>query len=130
VTEPESAFNAPPDYLRMVLGTEAAPAKEDPMDTTQTSTTETKATTKPKKGKAKRDAKARKAAAKPMKAKKPKEALVVFALRMTEPERTKLHETAGPRGATRMARQVLVAATTEDPVAFKAVLDEARRARG
>jgi hypothetical protein len=112
----------------------ATPAKEDPMDTTQTETTETKSTTKPaKKGKAKRDPKPKKAVtAKPAKAKrepKPNENLVVFALRMTEAERTKLHETAGPRGATRMARQVLVAAAGEDPAAFNAALDEARRAR-
>ena len=132
----ENAFNAddaPPGVLRMSLGIQAAPATEGAMTEQKIETTETKAATKPaKKGKAKREATPKKIAARPPKPKKekpPKEELVVFALRMTEAERTKLHDTAGPRGATRMARQVLVAAASEDTDAFKAAISEARRAR-
>ena len=55
--------------------------------------------------------------------------LVVFALRMTPAERTKLHRTAGPRGATRLARAVLVAAANEDESAFKAAMKAARETR-
>ncbi len=63
------------------------------------------------------------------KEKPPKEDLVVFALRMTEAERTKLHETAGPANASRLARAVLVAAANEDEAAFKAALADARKLR-
>lgn len=58
------------------------------------------------------------------------EGLCVFALRMSEPERTKLHETAGARGATRFARAVLIAAANGDESAFRAALKEARKLRG
>ena len=54
------------------------------------------------------------------------EGLCVFALRMTEAERTKLHEAAGPGGATRLARAVLVAAANEGEGAFRATIKEAR----
>ncbi len=66
---------------------------------------------------------------KPKKEKAPKEDLCVFALRMTEAERTKLHEAAGPGGATRLARAVLVAVANEDEGAFRAAIKEAREAR-
>ena len=59
----------------------------------------------------------------------PKEDLVVFALRMTAAERSRLHETAGPRGAARLARAVLIAAANEDDAAFKAAVAEARTLR-
>ncbi len=58
-----------------------------------------------------------------------KQELVVFALRMTLTERTKPHKTAGPRGATRLARAVLVAAANENESAFKAAVKAAREAR-
>jgi hypothetical protein len=63
------------------------------------------------------------------KEKGPKEDLCVFALRMTEAERTKLHETAGPANASRLARAVLVAAANEDEAGFKAAIAEARKLR-
>ena len=53
----------------------------------------------------------------------------MFALRMTEAERTKFHEVAGPGGATRLARAVLVAVANEDEGAFRAAIKEARGAR-
>ena len=71
--------------------------------------------------------KSKKAEPKPKRAPKEKEDLCVFALRMTEPERTKLHATAGPRGAARFARAVLNAAAQEDEGAFKTALAEARK---
>jgi len=52
--------------------------------------------------------------------------LVVFALRMTLAERTKLHKTAGPRATTRLARAVLVAAANRDESAFRAAMKAAR----
>ena len=65
----------------------------------------------------------------PTKQRPPKEDLCVFALRMTEAERTKLPETAGPRGAARLARAVLVAAANENESGFRAALKEAAKLR-
>lgn len=56
------------------------------------------------------------------KEKKPKETgLCVFALRMTEAERTALHKTAGPGNASQFAREVLVAAAKKDLKALEAI---------
>jgi hypothetical protein len=71
-------------------------------------------------------------AAKEPKAKKekaPREELCVFALRLREDERLKIHTTAGARNASQFARRVLVAFANEDVSAFKAVLDDAKTAR-
>ncbi len=67
--------------------------------------------------------------AKAAKPKAPKEDLVVFAFRLTEAERTKIHETAGPRNATQFVRRVAVAFAHEDEESFRRVLKEAREAR-
>ncbi len=64
---------------------------------------------------------------KPKREKAPKEELCVFALRMSESERTKFHEAAGPANASRLARAVLVAAANEDEAAFKAAIADAKR---
>ena len=64
------------------------------------------------------------------KARKSKEDLVVFAFRLTEAERTAIHETAGPRNATQVVRQVAAAFANEDESAFSVVLKEARELRG
>ena len=58
-----------------------------------------------------------------------KEELVVFAFRLTPAERDAIHETAGPRNATRLVRQVAVAFAHEDEKAFREALKEAREAR-
>lgn len=110
--------DAPPDALRVVLGIEAAATAAMEVDMS-----EKKAETK--------TAKAKKISKepKPKKEKAPKEDLCVFALRMTELERTKLHETAGPANASRLARAVLVAAANEDEGAFKSALADARKLR-
>ncbi len=64
------------------------------------------------------------------KAAKPKEDLVVFAIRLTQAERDKIHATAGPRNATHFVRTVAAAFANEDEAAFKATLKEARKLRG
>ena len=64
--------------------------------------------------------------AEPKAATEPKEDLVVFAFRLTEAERTAIHQTAGPANASRFIRRVAVAFANEDESAFKAVLTEAR----
>ena len=92
----------------------------------------TKKTTSKKKVAAK-TAPAKKAALKKTPTKKPtkpKEDLVVFAIRLTQAERDKIHATAGPRNATHFVRTVAKAFANEDVKAFQAVLKEARELRG
>ncbi len=72
---------------------------------------------------------AKKAATK-QKVAKPKEDLVVFAFRLTEAERTKIHVAAGPANASRFIRHIAIAFADEDVKAFQAVLKEARELRG
>lgn len=65
-------------------------------------------------------------------AKRPKaksDELVVFAFRLTETERTKIHKMAGPAKASRYVRRVAAAFANADESAFRAVLKEAREAR-
>lgn len=52
-----------------------------------------------------------------------------FALKMPVPEREAFHKAAGPAGASRFARVVLVAFANEDEAAFKTALAEARKLR-
>jgi hypothetical protein len=73
---------------------------------------------------------AKKTEPKPTRERKPKEeGLVVFALRMSEPERVALHEAAGPAQASRVMRALAVAFANEVEAAFKAALAEARKLR-
>ncbi len=89
--------------------------------------TQTKSTKK-KVAKAKAEKKAKAA---PKKAKREKEEnLVVFAHRMTLQEREAFHVAAGPARASKVARQLAVAFTNEDEAAFRALVKEAREARG
>jgi len=97
----------------------------------------TKTTTKTA---AKKPAKARAAttktkapkAAKP-KAEKPsresREGWGTFALRLPVAERDAFHKAAGPAGASRFARTVLVAFTNDDEAAFKNAIAESRKLR-
>jgi hypothetical protein len=48
-----------------------------------------------------------------------------FAVRITTDELAAIHKAAGPRGATRLARQLLAAFAAGSIDQFKAVLDEA-----
>jgi len=106
-------------------------------NTTEQKTTATEAATK-KAAKAKATPKAKSAskAPKPPKvAKAPKEPKAkkegpppgnrTFAVRITDQELAAIHKAAGPRGATRLVRQVLVAFAAADVDAFKGVIAEA-----
>ena len=66
--------------------------------------------------------KPKKAEAKAKREKAPKEPLVVFAIRLTEPERKAIHDAAGPRNATQFVRAVALAAAREDQAAFHAAI--------
>ena len=71
-------------------------------------------------------------AARPPKAKRekaPKEELVVFALRMTEPERVALHTAAGPAQASRVMRSLAAAFVAEDGAVFESIVEDARKLR-
>mgnify|MGYP001765914106 CR=1 FL=1 len=79
--------------------------------------------------KTKGDASPETKAAKAPREKKDPDATKVFAFRLTPAESAAIHKTAGPRGASRFARAVLVAFANEDETAFGAVLKEAKEAR-
>ena len=66
---------------------------------------------------------------KPGKEKAPKDPLVVLAIRLTEAERTAIHQAAGPRNATQFVRAVALAAAREDDAAFKKAIADARALR-
>ena len=106
--------------------------------TVETTTEPMEETTVSKKKPAK--SKASKATAKPAKVtkqrkskkeRKPKEPAPnrVFAIRVTDAELEAIHRASGPRNATRFVRSVAAAFAAEDPAAFKAVLEEARKLR-
>lgn len=59
-----------------------------------------------------------------------KEDLCVFALRLTEAERTKFHDATGPAGASRFARRLMLVFANDDEAGFRALLKEARELRG
>ena len=61
--------------------------------------------------------------------KKPKEDLVVFAIRLTAPERKAIHYAAGPRNATQFVRAVALAAARDDDAAFQQAIADARALR-
>ena len=67
---------------------------------------------------------------KPKTEKPTKEELVVFAFRLAPAERDAIHKTAGPARASKFVRRVAVAFANEDEAAFRAVMKEAREARG
>lgn len=66
---------------------------------------------------------------KPKKEKAPKEELVVFALRMTEPERVALHKAAGPANASHVMRSLAAAFVAEDGAVFESIVEDARKLR-
>ena len=71
-------------------------------------------------------------AAKPKKEQVPRESREgwgTFALKMPVPEREAFHKAAGPAGASRFARTVLVAFANDDEAAFKSAIAEARELR-
>jgi len=52
----------------------------------------------------------------------PREALCVFAFRLTEEERNAIHKAAGPAKASKFARTLLVAAARNDEAAVKTIM--------
>jgi hypothetical protein len=83
-----------------------------------------------KKSKTAKTKAAKKAEPQAKRERKPKEeGLVVFALRMSEPERVALHEAAGPAQASRVMRGLAVAFTNEDDGAFKSIVEDAKKLR-
>src|SRR5262245_4039892 len=122
-----TADDVPSDTLRMALGLHATPdAATEGSDMDDGSKKAEAAQAAPAKGKR---AKAPKAA-KPAKESKPKrekvENPVVFAFRLSEADRTKIHEAAGPAGATRFVRAAALAAATGDSKAFEALVAQAK----
>ena len=59
---------------------------------------------------------------KPKKEKAQQETLVVFAIRLSEADRTKIHDAAGPGKATRFVLGAALAAATGDEKAFAALV--------
>ena len=101
--------------------------------TSKTSTTEAEATSgkasKPVKApKTGKKAKAPKAAAQ-KKEKAPREKVenpVVFAFRLSEADRSRIHDAAGPAGATKFVRSAALAAATGDAKAFEVLVAQAK----
>ena len=100
--------------------------------TTSTSKTEPEPTAKASKAvKASKPARKEKApkAATSKKEKAPREKVespVVFAFRLSEADRTRIHSAAGPAGATRFVRAAALAAATGDAKAFETLVTQAR----
>ena len=111
----------------MALGLEATlvAAMEETMDdgSKQTAKAETPAeATTTKKTKAAKKEKAPKPAKR-----EPIEDAVVFAFRLSEVDRTRIHEAAGPAKATKFVRAAALAAATGDAKAFEALAAQARQ---
>jgi hypothetical protein len=58
--------------------------------------------------------------------KAPREALCVFAFRLTAEERATIHKAAGPAKASQFARTLLVAAARNDEAGVKAIMKAAQ----
>ncbi len=54
----------------------------------------------------------------------PREALCVFAFRLTEAERDAIHKAAGPAKASKFVRTLAVAAARNDEAAVRAIIKE------
>ena len=63
---------------------------------------------------------------KPKKEKAPKEPLVVFAFRLSESDRDRIHKAAGPAKATRFVRAAALAAANQDSKAFDDLVAQAK----
>jgi len=110
------AEEAPPDALRQALGIEAPAVL--PMEETMTIPTTGKRSGKRSKGsKAPSKEKVQKAA-RPRKEKTSGEPQVVFAFRLSEADRDRIHQAAGPGKATQFVRAAALAAATSDHKAF------------
>jgi len=63
---------------------------------------------------------------KPKKEKAPKVPLVVFAFRLSEADRDRIHKAAGPAKATKFVRAAALAAANQDFKAFEALTTQAK----
>jgi hypothetical protein len=124
-----TAEDAPPDALRIALGIEAeAPTTtEDQMEPTSTKNTKQEAAApSAAKGKTAKPAKGAKPAPKTKAVKPKKEPLVVFAFRLSEVDRDRIHRAAGPAKATQFVRAAALAAANQDAKAFEAIAAQAK----
>ncbi len=139
-----SSEDAPPDALRLALGLPVAhDVKEHAMDDGSRKSAKKQAATARKEAatenaaeiamevrgsKAANKQRSAKAAA-PKKEKAPREKVenpVVFAFRLSEADRTRIHDAAGPAGATRFVRSAALAAATGDTKAFETLVTQAK----
>ena len=63
---------------------------------------------------------------KPKKEKAPKVPLVVFAFRLSEADRDRIHKAAGPAKATKFVRAAALAAANQDSKAFEELTTQAK----
>jgi hypothetical protein len=128
-----TADDEPPDALRIALGIEAtaSTATEDStMEATSSKTPKIEAaapsaatskTTKPAKG---TKAAPKTKTAKPKKASR--EPQVVFAFRLSEADRDRIHKAAGPAKATKFVRAAALAAANQDSKTFEELTTQAK----
>ena len=115
---------AAPDALRKALGIEVPAVL--PMEETMTIPTTGK-----RSGKRSKDSKApskekNQKATRSRKEKSPAEPQVVFAFRLSEADRDRIHEAAGPGKATQFVRAAALAAATGDRTAFDGLVVQAK----
>jgi hypothetical protein len=116
---------APPDALRKALGVEvpAILPMEDTMKIPSTGKNRIgKRTGNPKTPSKDRTPKETKS----KKEKAPSEPQVVFAFRLSEPDRDRIHEASGPGGATQFVRAAALAAANGDTAAFESLAAQAK----
>lgn len=118
-----TAEEAPPDALRKALGLEVPAVL--PMEETMAIPTTGKRSGKRSKGtKVSSNEKTLKVRLKKEKA--PREPQVVFAFRLSEADRDRIHQASGPGGATQFVRAAALAAANEDSAAFESLIAQAK----
>jgi hypothetical protein len=118
-----TAEEAPPDALRKALGIEV-PAVLPTEEIMTIPTTGKRSGKRSKRNKAPSPEKAPKVKLKKEKA--PQKTQVVFAFRLSEGERNRIHEAAGPGKATRFVRAAALAAATGDSKVFNELIAQAQ----
>lgn len=117
--------NAPPDALRNALGIEVPAIL--PMEETMKIPTTGKKRIGKRTGSSKSPSKDRtQKETKPKKEKAPAEPQVVFAFRLSESDRDRIHEASGPGGATQFVRAAALAAANGDTAAFESLAAQAK----
>jgi|GEM_PF-4146850 len=116
---------APPDALRNALGIDVPavlPMEETMKIPTTSKTRSGKRTGGPKPPSNRQTRKE----AKTKKEKSPAEPQVVFAFRLSEPDRDRIHAASGPGGATQFVRTAALAAANGDAAAFESLVARAK----